>query len=114
MIIDMKTKEVLERVPGELVLRIESVLDEISYDDSCDKSDFVEALTLVTAGNIGILFAMKGDGFDTPNRRLEAVELFSDLLDEAIDMAKMFAVAAGVETSQCECCSEKNTSHPIQ
>jgi hypothetical protein len=84
----MKTKEVLERVPFDLVLRIQNVLDEISCDDSVGKADFVEALVLNATANIGTLFAIKGAQFDTPERRLETVELFSTLMDEAIEAEK--------------------------
>ena len=97
----------------ELVLKIETVLDEISCDDNIGKSDFVEALVLVTVSNIGCLFAIKGDGFDTPERRSEAVEMFSDLLDEAIEGQKKIAIIAGIDTSPCECCRE-NETYPIQ
>lgn len=97
----------------ELVLKIETVLDEISCDDNIGKSDFVEALVLVTVSNIGCLFAIKGDGFDTPERRSEVVEMFSDLLDEAIERQKKIAIIAGIDTSPCECCRE-NETYPIQ
>lgn len=109
----MKTEEVLERVPMELVLKIESALDEISCDENVGKADFVEALVLVTVSNIGCLFAIKGDGFDTPERRVEAVKMFSDLLDEAIEGQKRVALIAGIDTYPCECCCETET-HPIQ
>ena len=68
---------------------------------------------LVAADNIGTFFAIKGEGFDTPQRVSGVVELFSDLLVEAIEIQKKIVAIAGIDSSPCDCCCE-NETHPVQ